>query len=283
MKAWIEAMRLRTLPVSASGVVTGGALAAATGDYCLAPWFICLVFALMLQIASNFANEYYDYVGGIDEAGRVGPRRGVTEGDITPHAMKRATYLLVALACAVGLSLVWWGGWWLLAAGAFIALGALSYSAGPYPLSRHALGEVAVVVFFGIVPVTLTFYVMTGRLDVAVAVVGTGVGLLSSLILMVNNYRDVEDDRRAHKTTIATLLGLRAVWVMYIVAAVGGLALMWEIWRRCPWAVSVPVVLYVCLWVLLSSWKGRQLNKLLGMTAMTLLFTSLLASFILLF
>lgn len=283
MKAWIEAMRLRTLPVSASGVVTGGALAAATGDYCLAPWFICLVFALMLQIASNFANEYYDYVGGIDEAGRVGPRRGVTEGDIEPRAMKRATYLLVALACAVGLSLVWWGGWWLLAAGAFIALGALSYSAGPYPLSRHALGEVAVVVFFGIVPVTLTFYVMTGRLDVAVAVVGTGVGLLSSLILMVNNYRDVEDDRRAHKTTIATLLGLRAVWVMYIVAAVGGLALMWEIWRRCPWAVSVPVVLYVCLWVLLSRWKGRQLNKLLGMTAMTLLFTSLLASFILLF
>lgn len=283
MKAWIEAMRLRTLPVSASGVVTGGALAAATGDYCLVPWFICLVFALMLQIASNFANEYYDYVGGIDEAGRVGPRRGVTEGDITPHAMKRATYLLVALACAVGLSLVWWGGWWLLAAGAFIALGALSYSAGPYPLSRHALGEVAVVVFFGIVPVTLTFYVMTGRLDVAVAVVGTGVGLLSSLILMVNNYRDVEDDRRAHKTTIATLLGLRAVWVMYIVAAVGGLALMWEIWRRCPWAVSVPVVLYVCLWVLLSRWKDRQLNKLLGMTAMTLLFTSLLASFILLF
>ena len=152
-RIWIEAMRLRTLPVGASAVLAGTALACLDGTVRLLPAVICLLFALLAQIASNFANEYFDYRAGIDAPGRQGPRRGVTEGDITPAAMRRATFLTLGLACLTGLTLVNWGGWWLIGAGAIIALGALAYSAGPCPLSRNALGETAVLLFFGIVPV----------------------------------------------------------------------------------------------------------------------------------
>ena len=110
LKAWIEAMRLRTLPVSVAGVICATALALMAGVFHCVQAIICLVFAVLAQVASNFANEYYDYKGGLDKPGREGPRRGVTEGDITPGAMKRATYATLALACACGLSLVYWGG-----------------------------------------------------------------------------------------------------------------------------------------------------------------------------
>ena len=156
---WIEAMRLRTLPVSVAGVVAGCAMAAGAGRLNVAVAAICLAFAVLAQIASNFANEYFDYKAGFDGPGRDGPRRGVSEGDISPRAMRAATLITLAVACALGCLLILYGGWWLLGAGAVIALGAMAYSAGPYPLSRHCLGEVAVVFFFGIVPVNLTYYV----------------------------------------------------------------------------------------------------------------------------
>ena len=127
---WIEAMRLRTLPVSAAGVVMAAALGVAHGQVRWLPWTLCLIFALLAQIASNFANEYFDFRDGLDRKGRVGPRRGVTEGDITPRAMLTATILTLGIAAAIGCTLIYWGGWWLLAAGIVIVLGALAYSAG---------------------------------------------------------------------------------------------------------------------------------------------------------
>ena len=156
LRVWIEAMRLRTLPVSLAGILFAGALGLLAGHFRPAPWLMCLVFALLAQIASNFANEYYDYKGGLDRAGREGPRRGVTEGDITPEAMKRATYVTLGVACMVGVALVaLYGEWWMYIAGILTVLGVVAYSSGPYPLSHHGFGEVAVVAFFGIVPVCL--------------------------------------------------------------------------------------------------------------------------------
>lgn len=109
LKAWIEAMRLRTLPVSIAGVLTAVAYAILDGCFMWMPALLCFIFALLAQIASNFANEYYDFKGGLDRVGREGPRRGVTEGDITPRAMKTATYLTLGIACAIGCSLILWG------------------------------------------------------------------------------------------------------------------------------------------------------------------------------
>ena len=212
-RIWIEAMRLRTLPVGASAVLAGTALACLDGTVRLLPAAICLLFALLAQIASNFANEYFDYRAGIDAPGRQGPRRGVTEGDITPAAMRRATFLTLGLACLTGLTLVNWGGWWLIGAGAIIALGALAYSAGPCPLSRNALGETAVLLFFGIVPVCLTYYIQAGCFTLPALLMGIAVGLLASNILVVNNYRDRHDDAAVGKRTEVTLWGRRyALW-----------------------------------------------------------------------
>ena len=145
LSCWIEATRLRTLPVSIAGVILAIGYARLHHSFAPAPALLCLTFAILAQIASNFANEYYDFRAGLDRPGREGPRRGVTEGDITPRAMLAATFITLGAACAVGCSLLLFGPWWLLPAGIAIALGVLAYSTGPYPLSRHGLGEVAAV------------------------------------------------------------------------------------------------------------------------------------------
>ena len=161
LRRWIEAMRLRTLPVSVAGVIAGTACAVISGGFSALPALLCLLFAMLAQIASNFGNEYYDFKNGLDNKGRAGFRRGVTEGDISPSAMKAATYLTLAAAAVVGLMLLFFGEWWLVIVGALIGVFALAYSAGPYPLSHHGLGDVAVVIFFGVVPVTFTCYLQT--------------------------------------------------------------------------------------------------------------------------
>ena len=223
LKPWIEAMRLRTLPVSAAGVLTAIGYNVGDGTFKAAPAALCLIFALLAQVASNFANEYYDYRDGLDRAGRDGPRRGVTEGDITPGAMLRATYATLGMACCVGLSLLWWGGWWLLIAGIVIAIGAMAYSAGPYPLSRHGLGEVAVIIFFGVIPVNLTYYVQSGYFAWPVGIASAAIGLMGANVLLVNNYRDADDDammlKRRTGRAINPLLGMTAVAMLAVALA----------------------------------------------------------------
>ena len=212
-------MRLRTLPVSVAGVVAGGGCAAYYHCFRPLPFTICLLFAVMAQIASNFANEYFDFKNGLDRKGREGFRRGVTEGDISPRAMLAATFALLAFACAVGCTLIIWGGWWLIAAGAAIAVFAMAYSAGPLPLSHHGLGEVAVIIFFGIVPVTLTAYVQAQSwmtLPVALPV-SVAIGLMGANVLIVNNYRDADDDRAVNKKTTAVIVGRGVMGKVYFI------------------------------------------------------------------
>ncbi len=207
---WIEAMRLRTLPVSLAGVIYAGALGVLSWRFDVIPWGMCVAFALLAQVASNFANEYYDFKAGLDKAGRVGPRRGVTEGDITPEAMKYATFGTLGVACLIGVALVaMYGQWWMYVAGVATALGVIAYSAGPYPLSRHGLGEVAVVFFFGIVPVVLTYMLMGGPFGWWLLAAAVGMGLMGANVLVVNNYRDMDDDRAVGKRTLAVVIGRR--------------------------------------------------------------------------
>lgn len=228
---WIEAVRLRTLPVSLAGVVTGASLAIFNHTFRWAPVVICLLFATLAQVASNFANEYFDYRDGLDRKGRAGPRRGVTEGDIKPAAMRNAALGTLAAAAIIGCSLIYWGGWWLIAAGIAIILGALAYSAGPYPLSRHALGEVAVVVFFGIAPVTLTYYLQAGDCPIEVWLASIAVGLLGANVLIVNNYRDADDDRAVGKITLAVKFGRTFTGWLYLANCIAAVILMLPIWK----------------------------------------------------
>lgn len=276
IKPWIEAMRLRTLPVSAAGVLMAWGFGVTFDTWHTLPALLCLLFALLAQIASNFANEYYDYRDGIDRVGRDGPRRGVTEGDITPRAMKLATYGVLAAACAVGLSLLLWGGLWLLPVGVFIALGALAYSAGPWPLSRHGLGEVAVMLFFGIVPVNLTYYVMSGAFDTNVMLASIAIGLMGANVLIVNNYRDITDDAAVGKRTLAVMIGRRATWWLYLLSGFAASVALFFALPRERWIVAGYLIMHTLLSARLSRSEGRAINPLLGMTAMAMFVVSLL-------
>ena len=282
MKAWIEAMRLRTLPVSTAGVLAAWAIASGSAVFRWIPAVICLLFAVGAQIASNFANEYYDYRDGLDRPGRSGPRRGVTEGDITPAAMKRATYGVLAATSLLGLTLIIWGGWWLLAAGILIAVGALAYSAGPWPLSRHCLGEVMVIIFFGIVPVTLTSWLVSGQWLPTAFPISVAIGLMAANVLIINNYRDADDDRAVGKHTLATWLGRKVVRALYLIFAIVACLLAVTASSRCISAASVYIVGAMSIW-----WRMRlpqnpsasalaALNPLLGMTACSMLLFAVL-------
>ena len=277
-KAWIEATRPRTLPVSVAGVLGGLACALTYGKFRLLPFLVCLVFALLAQIVSNFANEYYDYKSGIDSKGREGFRRGVTEGDISPGAMKRATYALLFVACAIGCTLVIWGGWWLVPVGLAIALFALAYSAGPFPLSRIGLGDIAVVVFYGIVPVVFTCYVITGSFEniKMTLPMGFALGLLADNVLIVNNYRDVETDRAAGKLTTAVIFGRRVILGVYGLNFTFGLtvvAVFFLIYRPVYWIIAWGVieVLYIMVMLRIRRARGAALNPLLKRTAQLML------------
>lgn len=271
-------MRLRTLPVSVSGVLVGGGVAAYYGSFRILPFLICLLFAVMAQIVSNFANEYFDFRNGLDRKGREGFRRGVTEGDIKPSSMLRATLLLLAATCALGCTLILWGGWWLIAVGVAVAVFALAYSTGPWPLSHHGLGDVAVFIFFGLVPVMFTAYVQTGSWEMwpVGLPLAAAVGLMGVNVLLVNNYRDADDDKEVGKNTIVVKFGRKfAAWlyfangiaatVLAIIATVG----------RIPTFFQIGALLYAnqhyLLWQKMKQSKGAELNPVLGQTALIML------------
>ena len=282
IRSWIEAMRLRTLPVSVAGVIAGTACAVIFDSFKPAPAIACLVFAALAQIAANFGNEYYDYKNGIDRKGRAGFRRGVTEGEIDPKSMKTATYSVLALAAAVGCTMLLFGPWWLIIVGVLIMIFALAYSAGPYPLSHHGLGDAAVVIFFGIIPVTFTCFLQTGSwVGMGIIIpVSIAVGLLAANVLVVNNYRDMEDDAAVGKRTTVVIFGRRFMSLAYLLSGIAAMAVMIPVWTRLPlWALTVPVVyiaLHLKVWLRLRQTTGAALNPLLGRTAVNLLVFSLL-------
>ena len=282
IRIWIEAMRLRTLPGSVAGVIAGTGCAIMLESFKAVPALTCLAFAVLAQIAANFGNEYYDFKNGIDRKGRAGFRRGVTEGEIDPKSMKRATFAVLALAAAVGCTMLFYGPWWLVVVGVLIMIFALAYSAGPYPLSHHGLGDLAVVVFFGIIPVTLTCFLQTGGMEGMNIIIPTSVavGLLAANVLVVNNYRDMDDDAAVGKRTTVVIFGRRFMSLAYLLSGVAGMAVMLPVWIRLPlWASAVPlvyIVLHIKVWLKLRQTTGAALNPLLGRTAVNLLVFSLL-------
>lgn len=282
IKQWIEAIRLHTLPISIAGVLAGDACALYFHSFKWLPATICLLFAILAQTTSNLANEYYDYKNGLDKPGRAGFRRGVTEGDISPLAMRNATFGTLLAACLVGLSLIYWGGWWLLAIGFLIAIFALAYSAGPWPLSQHGLGDVAVFIFYGIVPVSLTAWLQTGTWDMwpQTPAIAMAIGFMSINVLIVNNYRDYDDDKKVDKHTTVVIFGRRTMAAFYLADVVAAAALIFA--ALCylnPISWLIPLlylIIGVQLYYLLTHREGGDLNRVLKFTALSILLTSML-------
>ena len=282
MKKWIEAMRLRTLPVSISGVLAGISCAVAMGSFKIVPAVLCLLFAMLAQIASNFGNEYYDFKKGVDKKGREGFRRGVTEGDITPAAMKYATFGTLGAAAVTGCMMLFYGNWWMIPVGICIGLFALAYSAGPYPLSHNGLGDVAVVLFFGVVPVTLTCYLQQGNWEGlgCSLPVSAAVGMMAANVLIVNNYRDKEDDEAVGKNTTVVIFGRKVMGRAYLLSGILAAVVVSAVFVAYDLMALAAVATYLGLhfstWRKLVSRRGSALNPILGETARNLLIFALL-------
>ncbi len=204
---WLAATRPRTLPAAVAPVLVGTAAAWREGKCDGAAAGLCLLFAVLVQIGTNFANDYYDFIKGADTATRVGPKRAVASGLIPPATMKGALWVVFAAAFLSGLGLIAWGGPWLLAVGVASILCGFAYTGGPFPLGYHGLGDVFVFVFFGLVAVCTTCFVQAGKVTLAAWLAAVPIGLLTANILVVNNYRDVDTDTVAGKRTLVVRFG----------------------------------------------------------------------------
>lgn len=205
--AWLLATRPKTLTAAAAPVLAGTASALAAGSRAWEPALAALLGAFLLQIGSNFANDVYDYEKGADDETRLGPTRAVQAGLLTPAQMKRGMAVVFSLALLVGVYLVAVGGWPIVGIGLASIAAAIAYTGGPFPLGYHGLGDVFVFLFFGLAAVCGTAYVQTGGVPDSAWVGAVALGLLSVNILVVNNVRDLENDRRAGKRTLAVRFG----------------------------------------------------------------------------
>lgn len=232
LKVWLEATRPKTLPAAVTPVLLGSAAAQAVGAFDWRAAGICLLFALLIQIGTNFANDYLDGIKGTDTADRIGPRRAVASGLIAPEVMRRATIGILVLAFCIGLGLIPFGGWGLLIIGLASVACAWLYTGGPYPLAYNGLGDVFVVLFFGFLAVGCTYYVQTGSVTGDVLLLGAGCGLLINNLLVINNYRDLEEDKQAGKRTLIVMLGREFGLMQYAISAsLAGGAVLWYFLR----------------------------------------------------
>ena len=229
VNVWVEAARPRTLPASAAPVLVGTAAGASSGGLVFWRFVLALLVALSVQIAVNYANDYFDGVRGIDTVQRAGPRRAVASGLVSPPKMLAAVFVAMLVAGGAGLALAATVSWWLLliGLGSFIAL--LGYSGGPKPYASEGLGEVFVFLFFGLVATAGSAYVQHREIPASAWVGGVATGLLAVAILVVNNLRDVPTDAVAGKRTLAVRIGeartrmlfLSLIAVALVLAAVG--------------------------------------------------------------
>jgi 1,4-dihydroxy-2-naphthoate octaprenyltransferase len=232
LNIWLEATRPKTLPAAVTPVLLGTAMAYQAGAMRLLPAAICMGFALLVQIGTNFANDYLDGVKGTDTEARLGPQRAVATGLVLPGTMKWAAIGILAVAFCLGLSLIAFGGWYLLAVGVASVVCAWIYTGGPYPLAYNGLGDIFVVLFFGLIAVGCTFYVQTGFVNTEVFLLGLAVGLVVNNLLVVNNYRDIEEDRLADKRTLVVLLGRRWALFQYSLSLFwAGAVLVWLVFK----------------------------------------------------
>jgi 1,4-dihydroxy-2-naphthoate polyprenyltransferase len=207
IKVWLLAARPKTLPAAAAPVIMGMAMAV-EAEALHVPAAVCaMLAALLIQIGTNLANDYFDFVKGTDTEDRLGPTRATQAGLATPAQMRNAMVLTFVLAFCIGLYLVYRGGWPILLVGVLSILFGVLYTGGPLPLGYIGVADFFVLVFFGPVAVGGTYYVQTLELPWYVVVAGLGPGFLSTAILTVNNLRDIAGDRRAGKKTLAARFG----------------------------------------------------------------------------
>ena len=281
IKKWGSIIRPRTLPVSMASVIMAIALSFVNDEKQWLPAALCLLFAVLAQIVSNLANDYADFKTGSDNKNSLGPERKLVSGEITAKTMLKAIIIAASVCFLVGLSLLYWGGWILLPFGLLIMAVAFCYSMGPFPLSYHALGDVAVILFFGIVPITFTYYILTKEINWEIITAGIAMGLVVDELLIVNNVRDEEEDKLHNKKTTVGLFGSKFMKTAFLlnpfIACGLGFYFMRDICDYKTWAIAIiPLQIYsVIVSIRLNKYKGKQLNALLGQASLEALIFAL--------
>jgi 1,4-dihydroxy-2-naphthoate octaprenyltransferase len=283
-RIWLVAARPRTLPAAIAPVLVGTALAGSEDEFKALAFVAALVGSIFIQIGTNLSNDYSDARRGADTADRLGPVRVTAQGLVAPRQVLVATWLAFAVAVAAGAYLIALVGWELLAIGAASILAGVLYTGGPRPYGYEGLGELFVFLFFGIVAVTGSYYVQTEDLRASAFELAVPVGLLAAAILVVNNVRDIDTDRRARKRTLAVRLGrLRArrlyagmlllAYVVTVAVAIGGAVEAWILLSLASFPLVPPLVRTVG-----TRTDGPSLNAALAGTGRLLAAYSLLLS-----
>jgi 1,4-dihydroxy-2-naphthoate polyprenyltransferase len=253
VRIWLMAARPRTLPAAVAPVLVGTALAIHDDEFAALAFVAALLGAILIQVGTNLSNDYSDARRGADTEDRLGPVRVTAGGLVPPRQVLVATYVTFALAVLVGMYLVVVAGPELLLVGAASILAGVLYTGGPRPYGYEGLGEVFVFLFFGVVAVAGSYFAQVETLDWEAFALAVPVGLLASAILVVNNVRDLETDRRAGKRTLAVRLGrerARALFVAMVAGAFLAAPLPWVLGELSPWLLlawlaaplAVPVV-----------------------------------------
>lgn len=295
-KAWLLAARPKTLTGAAVPVMIGisAAIAMYGSSVRVVPAVLCMLFALVMQIDANFVNDYFDFMKGTDDEQRLGPKRACAQGWITAAAMRRGLLYTTILACAVGLPLVYFGGWEMILVGFACVVFCFLYTIS---FSYIGLGDVLVLVFFGFVPVCMTYWLVappTTLMSIpwSVIVLSIACGLIIDTLLVVNNYRDIDNDRRAGKRTLIVRIGERGGLLLYLflgmagtmLAIAGIVYLNWHDGQFMQLLMLIYIPFHIRAFTEMRRIrKGAELNKVLGMTARNMFIFGVLVSVALLF
>ncbi len=277
-RAWLLAARPKTLTAALIPVAAASALAFSHGGFRFLPALLCVLFAAFMQIAANFINDLFDFLKGTDGEDRLGPERACAQGWISPAAMRIGIGVMLGLACLAGCGLLPYGGWKLVGMGAACVVFAFLYTT---LLSYCGLGDLLVWAFFGVVPVVGTYYVQAQEVVAEVWWLAAACGLVVDTLLVLNNYRDRDTDRRAGKRTLIVALGERFGRYFYLLQGVAGYACVAVLaGYGHVWAAVFPALYllpHAMTWrTMVRISKGRELNRVLGLTSRNMLFFALL-------
>lgn len=287
LKAWLLAARPKTLTGAAVPVMIGLSLAwsdAQQYDGSVFSWtaaVLCLLFAFIMQIDANFINDYVDYAKGTDDREtRLGPERACAQGWVSISRMRHAIATTTIIGCLVGLPLVWFGGLEMILVGLLCVVFCFLYTTH---LSYLGFGDVLVLVFFGLVPVSITYYIQLHTFTLEVIVASVACGLVIDALLLVNNFRDRDTDRQAGKNTLVVRIGAKAALKAYmgvgVVACLLGM-LYTSANHRLAYDLSFVYLFlhYLAYLKMKEIWQGRELNAVLGLTARNIFIYGLLVS-----
>lgn len=282
LQAWRMAARLPTLTAAAAPVAVGTAAAVRDDAFAPLPALAALFGALCLQVGANFANDVFDHERGADTPDRLGPPRASQLGLLTPRELKAGMAASFGMAFVVGIYLAWVGGWPIVAVGLASVVAAVIYTGGPWPVGYHALGDLFTFVFFGLVAVMGTYYVQAGEPTWFSFWAAVPVGATVTMILVVNNLRDIPTDRRTGKVTLGVVLGDRGTrwWFAALLAAALAVPAGATVTGDAPLGAAAAAAAGVLAWPILrqvlGGTSGRDLNPVLKATARFALWHALL-------